>query len=63
MKSIISLLIRKIPRKHLQKISHIFFHFLKVFYAGNRVECPICGNQFRSFFPYGRNPVRENALC
>ena len=62
MKSIISFLIRHIPRKYLQRVSHVGLRGLAVFYQGNNVECPVCGNQFRSFLPYGRQ-ARGNALC
>ncbi len=63
MKNIISFSIRKIPRRYLQLFSHFILRALGIFYAGNKVECPVCGNTYRNFFPYGRNPVRENALC
>jgi SAM-dependent methyltransferase len=36
---------------------------LGVFYAGNKVECPICNHTYRKFLPYGRVNPRENALC
>jgi SAM-dependent methyltransferase len=63
LKSIISFLIRKTPRTFMQKSGHHAARFLKIFYSGNRVECPVCGSRFRKFFPYGRNPARDNALC
>ena len=62
MKQLISLIIRKIPRKYLQLFSHFFLKILAVFYRGNNVKCPVCNHQFRKFLPYGRTP-RENALC
>jgi SAM-dependent methyltransferase len=62
MKAIISFLIRHIPRKYLQRISHVGLRGMAVFYSGNKVECPVCNNEFRSFLPYGRK-ARENALC
>ena len=34
-----------------------------LFYAGNKVECPVCGSRFRKFLPYGRLKSRPNALC
>lgn len=61
-KSIISLVIRKVPRRYLQLISHHAVKGLAIFYKGNNVECPICEHQFRKFLPYGRK-ARENALC
>ena len=63
MKSIISFVIRKIPRKYLQIISPLALKILAIFYAGNNVQCPISGHTYRKFLPYGRNPARPNALC
>lgn len=62
MKSIISFVIRYVPRKYLQLISHFFLRSMAIFYQGNRVTCPVCENSFRKFLPYGRK-ARENALC
>lgn len=61
MKQIISLVIRKVPRKYLQLVSHFALNFLAIFYRGNKVEDPISGKTYRKFLPYGRIP-RENAL-
>jgi SAM-dependent methyltransferase len=63
MKYIISLLIRKIPRKYLQRVSHIGLNILSLFYKGNKVECNVCHHTFKKFLPYGRLKPRENALC
>lgn len=63
MKSLISFIIRKIPRKYLQVISPLALKVLAVFYMGNNVQCPISGKTYRKFLPYGRNPARPNALC
>jgi SAM-dependent methyltransferase len=63
MKKIISLLIRFVPRKYLQLFSGVGLKMVGVFYAGNAVECPICGSQYRKFLPYGRINPRPNALC
>ena len=62
MKSIISFVIRYIPRKYLQLVSHFFLRIMAVFYRGNQVECPVCAQTFKKFLPYGRK-ARENALC
>ncbi|WP_041739170.1 class I SAM-dependent methyltransferase [Echinicola vietnamensis] len=62
MKSIISFVIRYIPRSFLQLISHIFLRILAIFYRGNDVSCPVCQREFSKFLPYGRK-ARENALC
>lgn len=62
MKSIISFVIRYIPRKYLQLVSHFFLRVLAIFYKGKNVTCNVCDHQFRKFLPYGRK-ARENALC
>ena len=62
MKQIISFLLRKIPRKYLQLVSHHGLRVLALFYRGNNVECTVCHSTFRKFLPYGRKS-RENALC
>ncbi len=61
-KNIISLVIRKVPRRYLQLVSHHVVKGLSLFYQGNKVECPVCTKHFRKFLPYGRK-ARENALC
>jgi SAM-dependent methyltransferase len=63
MKKIISFLIRFVPRKYLQLFTGIGLKTLGIFYAGNKVECPICGRHYKSFLPYGRLNPRPNALC
>ena len=63
MKTFIALLIRYIPRKYLQRLSGIGLRLLGVFYAGQGVECPVCGHCYRVFLPYGRVNPRSNALC
>jgi SAM-dependent methyltransferase len=63
MKKIISLLIRYVPRKYLQLFTGIGLKTLGAFYAGNKVECPICSHHYRKFLPYGRINPRQNALC
>ena len=63
MKKLISLLIRYVPRKYLQRFSGVGLKILGIFYAGNKVECPICDGHYRSFLPYGRINPRPNALC
>ena len=63
MKKIISLLIRFVPRKYLQLFSGVGLRAVGIFYAGNQVECPICGSHYRKFLPYGRINPRPNALC
>lgn len=62
MKTIISFLIRNIPRKYLQLFSHWVLKIVSIFYVGSKVECPVCEKKFRKFLPYGRK-ARANALC
>jgi SAM-dependent methyltransferase len=63
MKHIISLVLRKIPRKYIQYISHYILRVVAIFYYGNKVQCPIDGSTYRKFLPYGRLESRPNALC
>lgn len=63
MKTIISILTRFVPRRYLQRISHIILRMVSVFYTGNKKECPVCGRTYRKLLPYGRVIKRENALC
>lgn len=63
MKQFISLVIRKVPRKYLQRISHLVLPVTAFFLRGNAVECPVCGSRFKRFLPYGRTNPRPNALC
>ncbi len=63
MKSIISLLLRFVPRKYLQLFSHIPLKIYSFFMKGDAVECTVCEHKFKKFLPYGRLTPRENALC
>jgi SAM-dependent methyltransferase len=63
MKKIISLLIRFVPRKYLQRLGGWGIRIVGLFYRGNGVQCPICESAFRIFLPYGRLTPRPNALC
>lgn len=62
MKDIISWILRHVPRKYLQLVSHFGVKVLSIFYSGKGVECNVCGSEFRKFLPYGRSG-RDNALC
>lgn len=62
MKSLIRFLIRRIPRPVLIRFSYAFSWLFRFWYRGNNVECPVCGNSFSKFLPYGVN-ARENVLC
>ncbi|MEP6737048.1 MAG: class I SAM-dependent methyltransferase [Chryseolinea sp.] len=63
MKTIISWLIRYVPRKYLQRVSGVGMKVLSVVYRGSSVMCPVCGWSFKKFLPYGRINTRQNALC
>lgn len=61
-KSIISFVIRYVPRPFLQRVSPLAMKFFAWKNTGNTVHCPICKSSFSTFLPYGRK-ARENALC
>jgi SAM-dependent methyltransferase len=63
MKKLISFLIRFVPRKYLQRVGGFGVKVLGLFYAGKDVTCPVCGNSYKKFLPYGRINPRPNALC
>lgn len=63
MKKVISLVIRKVPRKYLQILSPVALRFLAFANRGNEVECNVCSKTYKKFLPYGRIVSRENALC
>lgn len=63
MKKIIRWVLNRVPRRHIQRVAHLLTPIAGLAYAGRRVECPICGRQYRKFMPYGYGEVRENALC
>ncbi len=63
MKKLISLLIRYVPRKYLQRVASSGLKVVSIFYRGSNVTCPICEKSFTKFLPYGRINPRPNALC
>lgn len=63
MKKLIAFIIRRVPRKYLQRFAGIGLKILGLAYAGSEVECPVCSKGFRKFLPYGRLSPRPNALC
>lgn len=63
MKYIISFLIRFVPRKYLQLVSHFPLKFYAFFMRGDAYECTVCNHKTNKFLPYGRLNPRENALC
>lgn len=63
MKKLVSLILRFVPRKYLQRVAGTGVKVMGLFYLGNAVTCPVCGHHYRSFLPYGRINPRPNALC
>ena len=63
MKKLISIVIRYVPRKYLQRVANLGLKLVSVFYAGSAVTCPVCEKSFKKFLPYGRFKARPNALC
>lgn len=63
MKGLISIVIRYVPRKYLQRVSGIGLKVLALIYKGKKVHCPVCDHNFKKFLPYGRLRARANALC
>lgn len=62
MKKIISFVIRYVPRPLLQTISPLVMSFFALINKGDIVRCPVCGEGYEKFLPYGRI-ARTNALC
>jgi len=62
MKHFIRFIVRKIPRIWLIRFSYLFGAIVRLFYIGNKVECPICLGHFRKFLPYGNRGI-DNRLC
>jgi SAM-dependent methyltransferase len=57
-------LINTLPRPLLIRLSYIFRLVAPWLYAGNRVECPVCGKSFGRFLSYGSDAAhRSNVLC
>ncbi len=63
MKKLIALFTKIFPRQTLIRFSGLFSFFIRPFYIGNKVECPVCGKHFRKFLPYGYGKAMDNRLC
>ena len=63
MKQLIRWLLNHLPRTLLQRLAGRMMPLVGLFYAGRRVQCPLCGHRFRRFLPYGYVVSRPNALC
>lgn len=62
MRQFMRFLVRKVPRPWLIRFSYTFGWLIQWFYRGNKVNCPVCGGNFRKFLPYG-NKGWDNRLC
>lgn len=63
MKRLVRFLLNSVPRRYVQRVADKLLPLAGLFYAGRRIECPVCGSHFRRLMPYGYVDVRENALC
>ncbi len=63
MKRLIRWLLNHISRPALQRIAEQLLPLVGLFYAGRRVQCPVCGRRYRRFLPSGSVVPRPNALC
>jgi SAM-dependent methyltransferase len=64
MNKLYSYLLNTLPRPLLIRMSYVFRWFSPLIYAGNNVECPVCGKTSRKFLPYGSKVAyREGVLC
>ena len=62
MKRLVKLILNKIPRIFLNRISFLVKPVVKIYFSGNNFTDPIDGSSFRKFLPYGYINVRQNAL-
>jgi hypothetical protein len=51
------------PREFLIKFSFYLLPVLKILFRGKKFIDPIDGNGYSTFFSYGYNKIRKNALC
>ncbi len=59
---IFKLILNKIPRPYLIKLSYLASPLLAIWFKGNRYTDPIDGKSFRKFLPYGYGEQRPNVL-
>lgn len=62
-KSLFKLLLNRIPRPLLIKLSYGIRPLLALYYKGSNYTDPIDGKSFRSFLPYGYQTQRNNVLA
>lgn len=64
MKKLYKLLLNKLPRPLLIRLSYPFKKVAPLLFKGNKVECPVCERSFSKFLSYGSDVAhRENVLC
>lgn len=64
MKSLYTYALHNLPRPLLIRLSYVFRIFASAWYRGDKVACPVCGKQFKTFLSYGSNKaLRQNVLC
>ena len=64
MKKLYKLLLNKLPRPLLIRLSYPFKLIAPFLYKGDNVECPCCERSFSKFLSYGADIVhRDNVLC
>tara|TARA_B110001450_G_scaffold168421_1_gene157031 strand:+ start:6274 stop:7044 length:771 start_codon:yes stop_codon:yes gene_type:complete len=62
MKNLFKIILNKIPRPILIRLSYIIRPFIALVLKGNKFTDPIDGKSFRSFLPYGYENQRDNVL-
>lgn len=62
MSNLFKLVLNKIPRPILIRVSYLIRPFLKFYLKGNRYTDPIDQKSFRKFLPYGYQNQRANVL-
>lgn len=62
MKKLFRILLNRLPRPILIRLSYLVRPVLILFLRGRTYEDPIDGRQFRTFLPYGYENPRENVL-
>lgn len=62
MKNLFKIIINRVPRQLLIKLSYVVKPFLILYFKGSRYTDPIDGKSFRKFLPYGYKDQRQNAL-
>lgn len=64
MKKVVKFLLNRVPRPVVQRMAGWAVPVVgALFYAGRRVQCPVCGHRYRKMMPYGYVSPRANALC